>query len=322
MSIAGHLRAIRELAADPKTLGMAGRLALRLREHRPWYAGTWFAAQITEPEERRAFALGLLADDGMVLTFERDGITWTADIDSTEICLGLVTKGSYQGEEFSAVLDWVRANRGSRSTIIDVGANIGTTSIPFAQAGYSVLAIEAVPSTFELLCTNVSRNNLEEQVRCVPVAVSQDDTVTMLLAGPSGVSESLGSGSPERTSEGRAVIERVDVPGEGLASIVDRHQLAPESIALVWSDTQGGETGVIRTGADIWRSVPLYAEFWPEGLEAHGGLDDFVDEASRWFSSFVTVAAMSTPRPVRELHDLAGKLKTDGTNTTDVLLVP
>lgn len=322
MSIAGHLRAIRNLAGDPKSLGLAGRLALRLREHRPWYAGTWFAEQIPEPAERRAFALALLADDGMVLTFERDGITWTTDIDSTEICLGLVTKGSYQGEELSAVLDWVRANRAGRSTIVDVGANIGTTSIPFARAGYSVIAIEAVPSTFELLSTNVRRNNLEDRVRCVPVAVAEGETVTMLLAGPSGVSESLGSGSPDRTSEGRAVVERLEVAGEGLASILHRHGLAPESIALVWSDTQGAETGVIRTGGDIWKTVPLYAEFWPDGLEAHGGLDEFVDEASRWFASFLTVAEMTKPRPVRELHDLARSLKTDGTGTTDVLLVP
>jgi FkbM family methyltransferase len=322
MSIAGHLRALRNLAGDPKTFAVASRLALRLREHRPWYAGIWFAEQIPEPAERRAFALALLADDGMVLTFERDGTTWTTDIDSTGICLGLVTRGSYQGDEFAAVLDWVQTNRAGRSAIIDVGANIGTTSIPFARAGFSVVAIEAVPSTFELLRANVSRNDLDPRIRCVPVAVAEAETITMLLAGPSGVSESLGSGAPDRTSEGRQVIGRVQVPGEGLASIIDRQGLAPESIALVWSDTQGAETGVIRTGGDLWNTVPLYAEFWPDGLQAHGGVQEFVDEAARWFSSFLTVADMSTPRPVAQLHDLARSLQTDGTKTTDVLLIP
>jgi FkbM family methyltransferase len=321
MSIAGHLRAMRQLASDPAAMRMAARLALRLRE-RPWDAGTWLAQQLPDDDERRALALGLLADDGMVLTFERDGITWTTDIDSVEICLGLVTKGSYQGHEFSTVLDWVRTHRPGCATIIDVGANIGTTSIPFALAGYSVVAIEAVPSTFELLSTNVKRNELAGQIRCEPVAVSENDTVTMLLAGPSGVSEPLGTGTPGVTSEGRAVIERVDVPGEGLASILDRLDIDPESIALVWSDTQGGETGVIRTGGDLWRTVPLYAEFWPDGLDGHGGLDEFVDAAADWFSGYLTVADMTAPRSIPSLHDLAHDLRSRGTNTTDILLLP
>lgn len=61
--------------------------------------------------------------------------------------------------------------------LIDVGANTGYFSIVSAKLNpsLSVVAVEAAPSTFSLLCQNVDENDLNDRVRCVHVAVGEKD---------------------------------------------------------------------------------------------------------------------------------------------------
>ena len=56
--------------------------------------------------------------------------------------------------------------------MVDVGANIGLSMLPYASLGWNVLAFEPVPRNVELLRYNVRINNFTDRVRVVHGAVS------------------------------------------------------------------------------------------------------------------------------------------------------
>ena len=125
----------------------------------------------TLQEERRRLALQLLRDDAEFITFRRDGLLCTASVRDTGVAKYLFSQGAYHGGEIQNLLAWL-SSQGVRWTpdsfVIDVGANIGTTSLPIAQTtGANVLAIEPIPGNLELLRQNVAQNGMASRIRCV-----------------------------------------------------------------------------------------------------------------------------------------------------------
>ena len=220
-------------------------------------------SQALSSAERRALALRLLEVEAEEITFRRDGIRWTAFPWDHRISGPLFVSGGFQAREVRAVLArMTREGRlaAPRDAIIDVGANIGTSTVPFArETGCRVLAIEPVPDVFEVLRRNVADNGLEPQVTCVQAAISTDgrDRVRMALpAGNSGGGEVERPGRPPTFAWRDPVRSTVDVPASGLAELLDAHGIAAERVAFVWSDTQGCEAEVMESGARLGRRRP------------------------------------------------------------------
>jgi FkbM family methyltransferase len=281
--------------------------------------------------------MDLLLGLDLDLSFERDGVVWTVAPGQDGIAEELFFKGAYQGETTAAVLAFVAEQRTEYEWIIDVGANIGTTSVPFARAGFSVVAIEPVPATLRLLRRNIRANGLQERVRIIEGAVATGmDEVLIAVSSSLGTSEVITASSDVPVFKGRyGHAEDIRVPAFGLDEALDSCGISADSIAIVWSDTQGSETPVIETGSALWAAgVPLFAEFWPKGLESKGGLTAFVDCASQHFRSFIDASdngfriaqalgsageLREAARPVAELSNLAEEV---GSDFTDVLLFP
>jgi len=76
--------------------------------------------------------LDLLARESAPLLVRSDGFRWTADT-GDEIGESIYVEGRYSHDEISAVLAWL--GEGDKRTIVDVGANVGTTTLPLARAG-------------------------------------------------------------------------------------------------------------------------------------------------------------------------------------------
>ncbi len=99
------------------------------------------------------------------------------------------------------------------------------------------------------------------------------------------------------SSHTRCVIE---VPLEPLEAVLRERRIHSCEVAFVWSDTQGCEAEVIASGTTLWETgVPLYAEFWPYGLEQQGGAQQFVELAEGSFRSFIEAGELVAGRPVR-----------------------
>ncbi len=283
------------------------------------------ADRLSEREVRRA-AFSLLNKETMQISCERQGLSWTVDT-GDEIGEAIYVDGQYQGEEIDALLTWLGGT--GKTDVVDIGANVGTTSIPLARAGYRVLAIEPVPSTFAMLVQNVQSNGLAESIRCVNRAVSTTaGAVEMWVTAGSGLSELAVEGSgPGFSHIDPSFAEKrrlVTVGGDRLDRLLTSEHVAFEDVALVWCDAQGSEPYVLGTGVALWEAgVPLYIEVEPYLLTLHGGVDPFVDQVVASFSHFLSQTALlagGRPEPIEEFRGFVNELH--GIAFSNALLIP
>jgi FkbM family methyltransferase len=247
------------------------------------------------------------------------------------IGFGLFVDDGFQQAQLRALLAWLAAHgRGltSRSVFVDVGANIGTTSIPVAhEYGCRVLAIEPAPAVFDLLRQNVAANALGEHVMLLNAAVvGSPGIVRMACSHDCGDTFVVRPGTPSEVhARSRASIECRGVPLD--AALREKSVIAAD-VTVIWADVQGCEVDVIETGAEVWAAgAPLWAEFETPVLALQGTLDRFFAAAETHFDRFIDARDLMNegvacrPRPI---HHLSQVLPKDGDRlfSTDVLLLP
>lgn len=138
-------------------------------------------------------------------------------------------------------------------TFVDVGANVGYFSL--LAAGYvkdgCVVSIEAFPSIFNKLETNVSLNKFRN-IRLLPWAVTDiERDIEMFHAGASneGATTSVA---------GKFSSEPVIVSGKPLPSFLTNQEI--KSIKLIKIDVEGSEYSVIAGMKELIKSLPFDAE--------------------------------------------------------------
>lgn len=284
-------------------------------------------------------AMGMLVGLDVDLTFERDGVVWTVPPGQDGIAEDLFRTGAYSGETIAAILAFVAQERTERSHIVDIGANIGTTTVPFARAGFHVVAIEPVPAALHYLRTNIRANGLDEQVDILDVAIATGmDEVTLAVSTSLGNSEVISGTSEPGFSGHFGRGADIHVPARRLDDALGSCDVDAASLAIVWSDTQGSEPAVIETGASLWAAgVPLFAEFWLPGLKTKDGVRAFIELASAHFRTFIDGSShgyrimealqsnadlQRVARPVADLSGFADEVSTYPDQFTDVLLLP
>ncbi len=314
------LRKAVALIRHPSAFKVAGLLA----DGREAAATRYLGARLAKRERRRTVGLWMVAEPDAVLTFERDGTTWSIPA-GDEILPSVFADGGYEQEAIDAVLAWLSENRqlGERAAVIDVGAHVGTTTIPMAKRGLDVIAIEPVESTYRLLRLNINENQLADKVRTVNAAISGGGRQVEMAVG-------LGAGRNEIIVDGETtwhdgLAQTVSAAARGLDDVVCESGLDSAAVHLVWADVQGCETDVVRTGTALWQSgAPLFCEVDPRMLELHGGLDAFIEEAEAHFGSFVARSDLeahgvsASERPIHELRRFADELE----GYSDALLLP
>ena len=242
------------------------------------------------PDEQTTLGVAMLARDAVAFSFDAGGFHWLIP-SGDDIPTSMLVNGEYGGGEVTAVTTWIREFRPSNaSVVIEVGANVGTTTLPMVAHGWRVIALEPVPKTFEYLVTNIAANDVGDSVEVFPLAVAPDvGTVDMV------VSHSLGRSHLEGFGHGD-LGDHVSVNALPLDEVVVRSRYSLDDVAWVWCDTNGSERLVIESGARLWeRGIPLFAEIGPDfGVE---------NVAANHFRGFVPehdLGTSSEPRPISE----------------------
>lgn len=223
--------------------------------------------------------------------------------------------GEYELHKLTRALDAL----GSRSieTIVDVGANIGTTCIPALSRGFAsaAIAIEPEPINFAMLAANVRLNGLQGSVACVHAAAgaSSDTTVELELASRNYGDHRVTS--PFGPRVGRASSVRVPM--------VALDDIAPATTGerdLIWMDVQGYEVEVLRGAVGlVSRGVPVVMEFWPAALEEHHPREEVRELLGSW-STVIDLGSRSLdPLDAAGLDRLLRDLSDRG-NQTDLLV--
>ncbi len=161
-------------------------------------------------------------------------------------------------------------------TLIDVGANIGLTSIPVARKRrITCYAFEPEPRSYLYLRQNVLANAVDTLVNCINLAMFSKEAVLQFELADGNMGDNRVQGmaldsdsimGPEDSDINRHAIEvrasTLDVMFEGKPL---------ESPIILKSDTQGSEVHVLRGGAAFLRRVDyVISEFEPYLLRRIG----------------------------------------------------
>jgi FkbM family methyltransferase len=209
-------------------------------------------------------------------------------------------------------------------TFIDVGANIGTTTVTaLRRHGFgSGLAIEPEPRNLLVLRLNVVVNDLSERVRTVGCAIADSDGEAPLVVYG-------GSSGKHRVGSARAGQATVLVAQRTLDGVIAAEGLDPASVGLVWIDTQGHEGHVLAGARELLlRGAPLVAEVAPKNLRMSGGLPRMAAALCEHYTHFIDLRTPLTRAgdpelmPAGDLERIVEDYETRPTGRfTDILAV-
>lgn len=239
------------------------------------------------------------------------------DARDAEVGRRVFLTGGYERAHMEAALRHLSAASlpTAGSVFVDVGANVGTSTIDaLLQFGFGrAVCFEPASDNARLLRANLVLNDLDGRVDVHTLAVSDYDGRCGLLD------------SPTNSGDRRLLTDGSGLECRRLDSFVESGQLDPAEIGLVWMDVQGHEPHVLR-GAKlaIPAGVPVVVEYCPWVLG--DGLDDLDRQIADRFSTVVDLRALaagigeeSVVLTPRDLPRLAARYRRSG--YTDLLLL-
>jgi len=231
----------------------------------------------------------------------------------------------YEEDELRWVLDYLGQPQLQR-TVVDVGANIGTTTVPLLlrYGAARVEAFEPDDMNFKLLRCNLILNGVEDQAIPRQLAISDvNGEVTFELCGWNfgdhrvRVDEDASAGIHEESSRATVIV--------AASRLDDAVSTLPEEIGLIWIDAQGHEAHILEGAPGLLdQGMPWVIEYWPYGLTRQRGLEGLNKALAKRASHVVDVRrSMTEGRPVlvetASLDRIAAEL---GNEYTDFILLP
>ncbi len=203
--------------------------------------------------------------------------------------LDLIRKAERLIEEVGCV---VEKNSG---LVIDVGANIGFTSITLLLDAFAkgAVAVEPAPMNYSILRENIQLNQLENSILSIQTAISSDEGNLKLELNDTNFGDN-------RIKRQNATPIIKALPGEKLGSVVTVPSITLDRIGeiiveknlgvpkLLWIDVQGHEGYVFQGGKQVLsKGLPTVSEIWPYGILRSGmTLEQFCEVTSSYWSEF------------------------------------
>jgi FkbM family methyltransferase len=218
--------------------------------------------------------------------------------------------------------------------MLDLGGNIGLTSIPRVILGDVVAAYCAEPDPLNYACLvgNVVDNGLQGMVMPDWLAVGDRDGTVVLSRGRAAGSHHVLAGDAPADGVRVGPIdpplrdgERVEVPCLTVDSWIARLRIDPDAITFVKVDVQGFELRVLR-GASVLlakRHVAWQLEMAPRTLEEAGtSVGDVCAALQQHFTHFIDLNRAIDGARHRPIAALTGALDylTGAESKTDVLV--
>ncbi|ELS04773.1 methyltransferase, FkbM family [Xenococcus sp. PCC 7305] len=182
-----------------------------------------------------------------------------------------------------------------KNCFLDIGANIGSTSIYAIKSKYFTQAICFEPSqlNYQFLLWNSQLNGLQNKIQCLKYGIADTIGTQELICSPTNCGDfRLNIATNHATNnnlfaEENFTSEQVDFTT--LDSLLADKVISIENIGVIWIDCQGSEGLVFAGGNNFFRqlSVPIYTEFWPYGLKRINCQDQYFDFLKQYGKAFV-----------------------------------
>lgn len=254
-----------------------------------------------------------------------DGLHYTFSTDDWIIGRSLYVTGQWDNCFLEAIVNLLDSEppgrRVANNTFIDVGANIGTTTLQALHRfnAARVVAIEPSRECLPYLRSNIAANCFWERCAIVEAAVSDVEDELAFRAGRGN------SGGGALTSGGGE--KDYLVPTRRLDDILAQLGISSDEISVVWIDTEGHEYRVL-SGADgiLASGAPFVIEFWPDRLRHNGDFDSLIGLLAHRFGRIIDIRAHvhgDLKPPVEPtVISLTARANALGRGQTDLLLLP
>ena len=214
--------------------------------------------------------LNRLGKDVKALIVETKNGVFAVDPADLEVGAKLREKGEYGLSEINQISQLID----NQSSVLIVGAHIGSLAIPIANICANLVAIEANPSNFKLLETNVKLNNTSNITLHNIAASNKKETIKFQL-------NTVNSGGSKRVPINNHYMYTYDNPEviDVDAYSLDNY-LSNNKFDLVLIDIEGSEYFAMQGMTDILsQTKTLIVEFLPHHITNVAGvkLTDFLD---------------------------------------------
>ena len=217
-------------------------------------------------------------------------------------------EGGFEQDVMEAALALVEQRLGrpplAGKSFVDVGANIGTSTVPALKvfgAGHGI-AIEPSQANCRLLRANIAANGLDGRATIVEVALSDRPGTYELEIGPDNSGDYRIRLSDAPGSIGESGWATEEVAATTFDHVLTQQRIPISEIGVVWIDTQGHEAHVLDGASSLLESdVPVVAEYWPYGLRRAGALERFHAIVESSYRSVIDVRASMEAGVVDEM---------------------
>lgn len=232
-------------------------------------------------------ALHLLTDSASVTV---NGIKYIFPTNDWIIGRSLYISGRWDDEFMKAAVNLL-TERGHRPSFsggifVDVGANIGTTTIQ-ALTRYGArhaVAVEPSPECLPYLYSNLAANRLSGRCNIVEAAVSDVSGEVAFRAGK----DNSGGGEVLRSEDAHDYT----VTSRRLDDIIPALGVGLDELSLVWIDAEGHEYRILNGARKIIDAgTPIVIEFWPQRLRQNGDYTRLVETLALSFETIIDIRA-------------------------------
>lgn len=161
-----------------------------------------------------------------------------------------------------------------KTYFLDLGANIGSTSVYALKSNYfsNAICIEASSLNYQFLNFNSQINKLADKLKTFNYGLADFSGEGELICNPDNCGDfriqpvNLEINSTNLFNEDNYTREVTQFIT--LNELMKQGILKSEEIGFIWIDCQGSEGLIFKGGEQFFQkvSVPLYVEFWPYGI--------------------------------------------------------
>jgi FkbM family methyltransferase len=180
------------------------------------------------------------------------------------------------------------------SQFLDVGANIGTTTVsalidgPFGSA----VCFEPEPQNLVNLRLNLVLNGLEDRGTAVGVAVSDSDGTVQFVANTAHSGQGWVATDDSRLDRLGAGDQAISVPTMTIDGLVDSGVIALDRVGLLWIDAQSHEGHILAGGGRLLETgVPIVLEWYPRALDRLGDRVKLQNSVAEHYTHFIDLRA-------------------------------
>ena len=221
--------------------------------------------------------------------------------------------------EMNYLIDNIFDDTIKNGVMLDIGANIGTTSVYFAKkTGMKVIAFEPDKDNYIMLKSNCILNQVENLVCCEKIALSNINGQQLFeydAANP-GKSKLI---NEEKDTDNINIIKVMR-----LDDYIQQKEIDIEKISFIWMDVEGFEAEAI-DGAMVFlrkNPVPMFVEVnWKDYIKK-GILDSYIDNITNVYTHFMDVGKNDKKwLPISKIKSSIYNLKEEDREQTDYLFM-